>query len=82
LVTCQRRRASISCSSRQSALSALGPVTVTPALDALTTDEPLAAIAARTGFADQAHMTRTLRREIDLSPAAARRLLRHPVDQR
>jgi AraC-like DNA-binding protein len=55
---------------------------VRAALDALTTDEPLAAIAARTGFADQAHMTRTLRREIDLSPATARRLLRDPVDHR
>jgi AraC-like DNA-binding protein len=34
----------------------------------------LAGVAARTGFADQAHMTRALRRETGLSPGAARRL--------
>jgi AraC-like DNA-binding protein len=59
-----------------------GQLRLRAALDALSTDEPLAAIAARTGFADQAHMTRTLRREIDLSPATVRRLLRQPADQR
>jgi AraC-like DNA-binding protein len=47
-------------------------------LDALADgDGPgLAAIAARAGFADQAHMTRALRREIQMPPGAARRLLR------
>ena len=49
---------------------------VRAALDGLTTGgESLGALAARVGFADQAHMTRAMRREIDLSPAAARRLL-------
>jgi AraC-like DNA-binding protein len=45
------------------------------ALDALGDGDSPAAVAARTGFADQAHLTRALRREIALSPAAARRLL-------
>jgi AraC-like DNA-binding protein len=55
---------------------------VRAALDALTEGRPgragvgLAAIAARTGFADQAHLTRAMGREIGLPPAAARRLLR------
>jgi AraC-like DNA-binding protein len=49
---------------------------VRAALDGLTAGaESLGALAARAGFADQAHMTRSMRREIDLSPAAARRLL-------
>ena len=50
---------------------------VRAALDALAVGgESLAAIAARAGFADQAHLTRELRREIGLAPSAARRLLR------
>lgn len=48
---------------------------VRAALDALSDGESPASVAARTGFADQPHLTRTLRREIDLTPAAARRLL-------
>jgi AraC-like DNA-binding protein len=49
---------------------------VRAALDALTDgDVSLASVAARSGFADQAHMTRAMRREIDLPPAAARRQL-------
>ena len=36
----------------------------------------LAALAVRVGFADQAHLTRAMRREIDMPPAAARRWLR------
>lgn len=36
----------------------------------------LAELARRAGFADQAHMTRAVRREIDAAPAAVRRLLR------
>ena len=45
------------------------------ALDALTDGDPLASVAVRTGFADQAHMTRALHREIGTSPAVVRRLL-------
>jgi AraC-like DNA-binding protein len=45
------------------------------ALDALADGDTPAAVAARTGFADQAHLTRALRREVALSPAIARRLL-------
>jgi AraC family transcriptional regulator len=37
--------------------------------------KPLAAIAASTGFADQAHMTRAFHRELGISPARLRRLL-------
>ena len=47
-------------------------------LDALAGgDDPagLAELARQAGFADQAHMTRAVRREIDLAPAAVRRLL-------
>ncbi|HET6529655.1 MAG TPA: helix-turn-helix domain-containing protein [Actinoplanes sp.] len=44
------------------------------ALDALADGDTPAAVAARTGFADQAHLTRALRREVALSPAVARRL--------
>jgi AraC-like DNA-binding protein len=50
-------------------------------LDALADgDHPpgLAALAAEAGFADQAHMTRALRREIRMPPGAARRLLARP----
>lgn len=39
------------------------------------TGEGLAGVAARTGFADQAHLSRTIRRELGLSPAEVRRLL-------
>ena len=45
-------------------------------LDALAdgdTGESLAALAARSGFADQAHMTRSVRREIAMSPGRVRR---------
>lgn len=38
-----------------------------------STDLPLARIACETGFADQAHLTRALRRETGLTPAALRR---------
>lgn len=37
------------------------------------TAEPIKAIAAACGFADQAHLTRLLRREFDVTPAALRR---------
>ncbi|MFI7541397.1 helix-turn-helix domain-containing protein [Actinoplanes sp. NPDC049599] len=37
--------------------------------------EGLAAVAARAGFADQAHLSRTLRRELGLSPGEVRKLL-------
>jgi AraC-like DNA-binding protein len=55
---------------------------VRAALDDLVagTDD-LATLAVRRGFADQAHMTRAMRREIDLSPAVARRLLRDETGQ-
>jgi AraC-like DNA-binding protein len=36
----------------------------------------LAALAARAGFADQAHLSRTMRRELGLSPGELRKLLR------
>jgi len=38
-------------------------------------EQSLAGLAAEAGFADQAHMTRTLRRETDLTPGQLRRLL-------
>jgi AraC family transcriptional regulator len=38
------------------------------------TDMPLAVIALRTGFADQSHFTRTLKRLIGLTPSAYRKL--------
>jgi AraC-like DNA-binding protein len=50
---------------------------VRAALDEMTGgDDGLAALAVRTGFADQAHLTRAMRREIDMPPATARRWLR------
>ena len=50
---------------------------VRAALDQLTDGrDGLAALAVRIGFADQAHMTRAMRREIDMPPATARRWLR------
>jgi AraC-like DNA-binding protein len=39
-------------------------------------DEKLAELAAELGFADQAHMTRTVRAHVGHTPATARRLLR------
>jgi AraC-like DNA-binding protein len=39
-------------------------------------DRSLARVAVDSGFADQAHMTRTLRRQIHLTPRALRELLR------
>lgn len=44
----------------------------------LTTDTPLAAVAADTGFADQAHLTRTLRARLGTTPAGLRRARRLP----
>jgi AraC-like DNA-binding protein len=50
---------------------------VRSALDALAAGaDDLGALATRAGFADQSHMTRAMRQELDLSPGAARRLLR------
>lgn len=39
----------------------------------------LAALAAEVGFADQAHLTRTFRTELDLTPAQVRGMLSGPV---
>ncbi|MFB9357613.1 helix-turn-helix domain-containing protein [Actinoplanes nipponensis] len=39
----------------------------------------LAELAARAGFADQAHLSRTIRRELGLSPGEVRRLLGPPA---
>ncbi|WP_206061621.1 helix-turn-helix domain-containing protein [Nonomuraea basaltis] len=51
-------------------------VRVGRALDRLENGEPsLAALAADLGFADQAHLTRTIRRHVDHTPTALRRLL-------
>ncbi|MFI7612337.1 helix-turn-helix domain-containing protein [Nonomuraea terrae] len=51
-------------------------VRVGRALDRLEQGEPsLAALAADLGFADQAHLTRTIRRHCGETPAALRRLL-------
>jgi AraC family transcriptional regulator len=41
---------------------------------ALTEDQPLVDVAARAGFADQAHFTRTLSRALGITPARLRRL--------
>jgi AraC-like DNA-binding protein len=51
---------------------------VREALDSLGGDErpDLAAIAVRCGFADQAHMTRAVRRETGMAPGALHRSLR------
>jgi len=38
-------------------------------------DEPIARVANATGFADQAHLTRTMKRELGITPAALRREL-------
>ena len=43
-----------------------------------STDLPLARIACEVGFADQAHLTRALRRETGLTPAALRRAAATP----
>jgi AraC-like DNA-binding protein len=51
-------------------------VRVGRALDRLEGGEPsLAGLAADLGFADQAHLTRTIRRHVGHTPAALRRLL-------
>ncbi|MER7499208.1 AraC family transcriptional regulator [Nonomuraea pusilla] len=51
-------------------------VRVGRALDRLEAGEPnLAVLAADLGFADQAHLTRTVRRHVGHTPAALRRLL-------
>jgi AraC family transcriptional regulator len=39
-----------------------------------SSDLPIATIAAQTGFADQAHLTRSLRNSVGVTPAALRRL--------
>jgi AraC-like DNA-binding protein len=44
--------------------------------------EGLAGLAAGAGFADQAHLTRTLRRELGMSPTEARKLLSTTVPAR
>lgn len=44
----------------------------------LTTDLPLAEVAARTGWADQSHLTRAIRRAFGTTPAALRRARLHP----
>lgn len=41
-------------------------------------EEPLAVVAARAGFADQSHFTRLFRQEIGTTPAAYRRAVRAP----
>jgi AraC-like DNA-binding protein len=46
------------------------------AIDGLAGGAGLAEVARRAGFADQAHMSRAVRREVDASPGAVRRLLR------
>ena len=48
---------------------------VRAALDELPDSSDLAALAARVGFADQAHMTRAVRAETGNTPAALRRAL-------
>jgi AraC-like DNA-binding protein len=45
------------------------------ALDRLGSDEPLSHVAAETGFADHAHLTRAIKRELGHTPAVLRRLL-------
>lgn len=51
-------------------------VRVAEALDRLEAGEPsLAALAADLGFADQAHLTRTMREHLGFTPTALRRLL-------
>jgi AraC-like DNA-binding protein len=40
----------------------------------MTGEQPLSAIAAEFGFADQAHMTRTFTTKLGVSPAKLRRL--------
>jgi AraC-like DNA-binding protein len=54
-------------------------VRVLQALEALEAGEPdLAALAARLGFADHAHLTRTVRAECGRPPRELRRLLAGP----
>ncbi|NUP21532.1 MAG: helix-turn-helix transcriptional regulator [Streptomyces sp.] len=55
-------------------------VRVSRALERLESGEPsLATLAADLGFADQAHLTRTIRRHVGHTPTAVRRLLTSPV---
>jgi len=57
-------------------------VRVSQAMDQLAQGEPsLANLAARLGFADQAHLTRTVREHLGHAPSTLRRLLA-PVSQR
>ncbi len=57
-------------------------VRVSLAMDQLAQGEPsLADLAARLGFADQAHLTRTVREHLGHAPSTLRRLLA-PVSQR
>ncbi|AGZ39795.1 helix-turn-helix domain-containing protein [Actinoplanes friuliensis] len=49
------------------------------ALDQLGQSSSLAALAADTGFADQPHLTRAVRRELGLPPGAVRALLAEPL---
>jgi len=54
-------------------------VRVSNALDRLEQGEPsLATLATDLGFADQAHLTRTVRRHVGHTPKALRHLLSHP----
>lgn len=54
-------------------------VRVGRALERLEDGEPsLATLAADLGFADQAHLTRTIRRHVGHTPTAVRRLLTTP----
>lgn len=57
-------------------------VRVGRALDRLEAGEPnLALLAAELGFADQAHLTRTVRAHVGRTPAALRRLLDPPTSR-
>jgi AraC-like DNA-binding protein len=58
-------------------------VRVSNALDRLEQGEPsLATLATDLGFADQAHLTRTIRSHLGHTPKALRRLLTHPSPER
>jgi AraC-like DNA-binding protein len=45
------------------------------ALDRLSDDEPVSQVAAETGFADHAHLTKAIKKELGETPSALRRLL-------
>jgi AraC-like DNA-binding protein len=56
-------------------------ILVLAALDAIEAGErDLAGLAARLGFADHAHLTRTVRQECGHAPRDLRRLLAGPAD--